>query len=106
VEDLLEGQIEANQWIADNSDDAKQLVGDYIANLTGGEIPAAALDKGWSHLTFTNDPIADSLIGSYDHAVATGQLEEIDGLENIYHLDPLNKLLADAGEPEVSGPSS
>lgn len=106
VDDLLEGQIESNQYIAENSDDAKQLVGDYIAELTGGTIPADALDAGWSHLTFTNDPIADSLIGSYEHAVANGQLEEIDGLSDIYNLGPLNKLLSAAGEEEVSGPTS
>ena len=62
VDDLLAGNIEANKFIADNSDEAKQLVGDYIANLTGGEIPQTALDSGWEQLTFTNDPIADSLI--------------------------------------------
>ena len=106
VEDLLQGQIEANDYINDNSDDAKTLVGDYIAELTGGEIPADALDAGWAKLTFTDDPIADSLLDSADHAVANGQLEQIDDLADIYNLDPLNKLLADAGEPEVSGPSS
>jgi NitT/TauT family transport system substrate-binding protein len=106
VDDLLEGQIESNDYIAENADDAKQLVGDYIAKLTGGTIPADALDAGWSKLTFTNDPIADTLIGSADHAIANGQLEEIPDLADIYNLDPLNKLLADAGQPEVSGPSS
>lgn len=106
LNDLLEGQIEANKFIADNSDEAKQVVGDYISSKTGNVIPPDALDSAWAELTFTNDPIADSLIGSADHAAQVGFFEPVEGLEGIYDLDPLNKLLAAAGEPEVSGPSS
>lgn len=105
VDDLLQGQIAANDYIADNSDDAKSLVGQYIGKLTSSEIGADALDAAWSELEFTNDPVADSLLGSADHAAAVGLLDPIDDLANIYALDPLNKLLVDAGKPEVSGPS-
>jgi NitT/TauT family transport system substrate-binding protein len=106
VEDLLQGQIESNTWIADNNDEAKQLVADTIFEVTQTEIPEEALDPAWDSLTFTNDPIADSLIKDADDAVETGLIEPIDDLPGIYDLDPLNKLLADAGEPEVAGPSS
>jgi NitT/TauT family transport system substrate-binding protein len=105
VDDLLQGQIKANDYIAANSDSAKTLVGAYIGKLTSSEIPADVLDSAWSKLTFTNDPIADSLLGSADHAAATGLLDPVKGLSDIYDLDPLNKLLAKAGEPQVSGPS-
>jgi NitT/TauT family transport system substrate-binding protein len=105
VDDLLDGQIKANDYIADNSDAAKTEVGDYIGKLTGSDIPANVLDSAWSELTFTNDPIADSLLGSADHAVDAGLIEPVDNLADIYNLDPLNKLLADAGEEEVSGPT-
>ncbi len=105
VDDLLEGQIKANDYIASNSDEAKTLTGDYIGKLTGSEIPADVLDQAWSRLTFTNDPIADSLLGSADHAVDAGLIEPVDNLADIYNLDPLNKLLSDAGEEEVSGPT-
>jgi NitT/TauT family transport system substrate-binding protein len=74
--------------------------------VTQTEIPAAALDPAWEQLTFTNDPIADSLIKDASDAVDVGLLEPIDNLPEIYNLEPLNKLLADAGEPEVAGPSS
>jgi NitT/TauT family transport system substrate-binding protein len=105
VDDLLAGQIKANNYIADSPDDAKQLVGSYIGKLTGSEVPAKVLDSAWSQLTFTDDPIADSLIGSADHAVDAGLIEPVDDLANIYDLDPLNKLLSDAGERRVSGPT-
>ena len=105
VDDLLAGQIKANDYIADNSDAAKTEVGDYISKLTGSDIPAGVLDSAWSQLTFTNDPIADSLLGSADQAVDAGLIDPVDNLADIYNLDPLNKLLADAGEEEVSGPT-
>lgn len=105
VKDLLSAQIEANDYIADNSDDAKQLVGDFIADVTQTPIPADVLDSAWAELTFQNDPVADSLITSKDDAVDVGLIEDVD-LADLYDLDPLNALLADAGEPEVSGPSS
>ncbi|MEP6667218.1 MAG: ABC transporter substrate-binding protein [Nocardioidaceae bacterium] len=54
VDDILQGQIKANDYIAANSDDAKTLTGDYIGKLTGSEIGADALDKAWSRLTFSN----------------------------------------------------
>jgi NitT/TauT family transport system substrate-binding protein len=105
VTSLLSAQIKAEAYVNDNPDDAKQLVGDFIADVTQTPIPADVLDSAWGELTFTNDPIADSLIASKDDAVDVGLIEDND-LADLYDLDPLNALLADAGEPEVSGPSS
>ncbi len=106
VDDLLQGQIQANDFIAQNSDEAKTLTGEYISGLTGSEVPPEVLDQAWGRLTFSNDPIADSLLEGAADAETVGLLEPIDNLADIYNLDPLNKLLADAGEPEVSGPST
>lgn len=105
VDDLLKGQIKSNDYIAANSDAAKQEVGDYISKLTGSKVPASPLDAAWSELTFTNDPIADSLLSSADHAVEAGLIDPVDNLAGIYDLDPLNKLLSAAGEQEVNGPT-
>jgi NitT/TauT family transport system substrate-binding protein len=105
VDGLLQGQIDANDYIAENGDAAKTEVGQYITQKTGSQIPAEALDKAWSELTFTNDPIADSLIANMEHAVKDGFYDTVDNLGGIYDLDPLNALLSSAGEQEVSGPS-
>ena len=104
VDDLLTGQIEANDFISKNPDEAKKLIGDWIASFTQTEVPQVVLDKAWQNLTFTNDPIADSLVGSADHAIELGLIDDVD-LGNLYDLDPLNKLLAAAGEHQVTGPS-
>lgn len=107
VNDLLQGQIQANDFIAKNPDEAKTIAATQIEKITGGApIPPKVLDSAWKELTFTNDPLADTLLESAKHAVDTGLITTIPSLSSIYDLDPLNKLLTTAGEPTVSGPSS
>jgi NitT/TauT family transport system substrate-binding protein len=105
VEGLLQGQVDANDYIAQNGDAAKAEVGKYITEKTGSQIPADSLDTAWNELTFTNDPIADSLIVNMQHAVKDGFYDTVPDLDGIFDLDPLNKLLSAAGEDTVSGPS-
>ena len=106
VDDLLKGQTEANDYIADNSDDAKKVVGDWLADYSGSPIDQGVLDSAWSNLTFSDDPVADSFIQSASHAEEVGLLDPIDDLPTIFALDPLNAILSDAGETEVQGPST
>lgn len=105
LDDLLKGQIEANDYINAHSAEAEHVVGDWLDEYSQSTLPQSALDQAWANLTFTNDPIADTLIQNEKHAVAVGLLEPVDNLADIFDLDPLNKLLAEAGEPTVSGPS-
>jgi sulfonate transport system substrate-binding protein len=107
VDDLIEGQIQANDFVNKNPDEAKQITATQIQKITGGDaIPPKVLDSAWNELTFTDDPLADTLLQSAKHAVDTGLIDNIPGLASIYNLDPLNKQLTAAGEPTVSGPSS
>ncbi len=105
VNDLLQGQIQANAYIASNSADAEKVVGDWLSSYSGSPIDQGVLDSAWSHLTFSNDPVANSLIQNAKHAEAVGLLDPVDNLNGIFDLDPLNALLKAAGEPEVKGPS-
>jgi NitT/TauT family transport system substrate-binding protein len=107
VNDLLQGQIQSNDYIKNNSDAAKQLVSTRIQKITGGAaIPAAALDSAWKQLTFTNDPLANTLLVEAKHAQDVKLLDPVSDLNKIYDLSPLNKLLTAAGEPTVSGPTT
>src|SRR5947207_14236676 len=72
VENLLKGQVEANDFIHSNSDQAKQIVGAGIEKLTGKSLKPAVLDRAWTKLTFTDDPIASSLRQSAAAALALG----------------------------------
>lgn len=102
ISDLLKGQIEANSFIASNESAAETAANAELASLSGKSLKAAIVADAFAQVTFTNDPIASSLITDADHAVAVGLLSPVKNLSAIYDLGPLNTLLAAAGQPQVS----
>jgi NitT/TauT family transport system substrate-binding protein len=103
VKALLEGQVAANDFLADKPDESRQIVGDALERLTGSALDPNILADAWENLEFTDDPIASSLAESAKHAQELGLLEAAD-LQGIYDLAPLNEVLKAANEPEVKGP--
>ncbi|MEZ5249427.1 MAG: ABC transporter substrate-binding protein [Ilumatobacteraceae bacterium] len=69
---------------------------------TGQTSDPDVISASFANLTFTWDPIAASLQGSADDAIAVGLLEPVD-LAGIHELTLLNELLAVRGETEVTG---
>jgi NitT/TauT family transport system substrate-binding protein len=102
ISDLLKGQIEANSFIASNKAAAETAANAELASLSGKSLKSAILADAFAQVTFTNDPIASSLITDADHAVAVGLLSPVKNLSAIYDLGPLNKLLAADGQSQVS----
>ncbi len=102
VRRLLQGQVEANQFVNDQPDEARRLVNQGITNITGKGLPADVIDSAWKNLSFTNDPIASSLVMSAQHAVEVGLLDKAD-VSGIYDLTLLNEVLRTANQPEVNG---
>jgi len=102
VERLLEGYLEALRFVNESSQEAQTITNDGIEAITGARLSDATIAGAWPNLTFTWDPIASSLQGSADDAVAAELLEPVD-LSGIYDLDILNRLLAEAGEDPVEG---
>ncbi len=102
VKALLQGHLEADDYIHTNEDEAKKTVNEGIEKITTKAIPDAVLDAAWKNLTFTVDPVATSLAKSKEQAVELGLLEEVD-LEGIYDLDSLNELLEADGREAVEG---
>ena len=105
VADLLAAHVDANAYLNGSEDEAKTLVQETLAELTQAKIDDAVFDSAWGNLTFTNDPIAPSFIEGGEHAAEVlTDFQEPTDLESIYELDPLNELLTEQGEQEVSGP--
>lgn len=100
VERLLEGQVDADRFVNEHPAEAQTIVNDGIAKLTGKKLADAVIREAWTHLTFTDDPIAASLTTSAEHATAVGLLAKVD-LSGIYDLALLNKVLSAAGEAKV-----
>jgi NitT/TauT family transport system substrate-binding protein len=103
VKALLEGQVAANDFLAEKPDEARRIVGDAMEQITGSALDPQILADAWRNLEFTDDPIASSLAESARHAEQLGLLEPAD-LGGIYDLAPLNEVLKAANEPEVTGP--
>ena len=106
VDDLLKGQVAGQRLhrkqLRRRREGRRRLA---VRATRGSPVDQGVLDTAWSHLTFSDDPVADSLIESAKHAVDVGLLEPVDNPGGIFDLDPLNAILKDAGEPEVAGPS-
>jgi NitT/TauT family transport system substrate-binding protein len=102
VSGLLKGQIEANQLISSNKPAAEAAANAELAAVSGKALKSSAIAASFAQITFTNDPIASSLIADAQHAVSLGLLKPVTNLAGIFDLGPLNKLLAAAGQPQVS----
>jgi NitT/TauT family transport system substrate-binding protein len=101
VKHLLEGQMRATDFLLQNPTQAQNDVNDAIAQITSKRLAAGVVSAAWQNLTFTNDPIAESLRTSADHAFQLGLLKD-KNLAGIYQIDPLNGLLLAAGKPTVT----
>ena len=102
VDALLRANVEAVEFATDDPAGAKAAVNAGLAEAGGKELPAPVLDRAWSELTVTYDPIASALAQSAENGVAAGTTEEEVDLEGIYDLAPLNAVLADQGLPSVT----
>jgi len=101
VSDLLKGQIEANDYIKSNTAAAETAANAELTTLLGKGLKSSVVASSFQQITFTDDPIASSLSTDAAHAAAVGLLKPVT-LNGIYDLGPLNKLLAAAGESQVS----
>jgi NitT/TauT family transport system substrate-binding protein len=101
VTGLLKGQIEANNFIHQNTAAAETAANAELTALTGKGLKSAVLPLAFQQITFTNDPIASSLATDAKHAQAVGLLKPVN-LTGLYDLGPLNALLKADGQAQVS----
>ena len=101
VKKLLQGVVEANDYISDSPEDAQKVTNEAIGKITGKKLAEPIITAAWKNLEFTNDPVAASLKESAKDAEAVGLLEKVD-LSGIYDLKQLNAVLKDLRQPEVS----
>ncbi|MFD8415224.1 ABC transporter substrate-binding protein [Streptomyces sp. NPDC059650] len=101
VEAVLKGTVKTNEWINANPDKAKASANAALKKETGKELDAAVLDPAWKSILVTDDPLAATLKTQADHAVKAKLIEQPD-LAGIYDLTLLNKVLKEAGKPEVA----
>src|SRR2546421_225366 len=101
VSDLLKAQVQANAFIKSNPTQAQSDANAELASYTGQPLKADLITASFKEITFTNDPNAASLKTAADQATSLGLLKPVN-LDGIFALDPLNKVLAAAGESQIS----
>jgi NitT/TauT family transport system substrate-binding protein len=92
VKALLSAQIEADKQITADPAKAKTVVNEQLKKLTGKSLKPETIDRAFSEITVTEDPIAGSLKQSAENAFATGLVKKAD-LKGIYDLRILDELL-------------
>jgi NitT/TauT family transport system substrate-binding protein len=102
INDLLKAQIQAVNFIKSNQSAAESEANAELTSLTGKGLKPGVLAASFAQVTFTNDPIASSLLADAQHAEAVGLLSPVKNLSGIFDLGPLNKLLAADGQSPVS----
>jgi NitT/TauT family transport system substrate-binding protein len=99
---LLRGHVAAVELATSDAAAAKAAVNAGLEAAGGKALDAAVLDRAWSELTVTYDPIASALKQSAANGVAAGTTEKEVDLTGIYDLRPLNTVLDDQGLDPVS----
>jgi NitT/TauT family transport system substrate-binding protein len=97
---VLRALVRSVDFIEAYPDKAMADANTAIEQITDKALPPETMAGAWDNLTFTVDPIADSLYVSADHAVSVGLLEPVD-LNGIYALDLLNQVLVELGRDPV-----
>jgi hypothetical protein len=89
--------------VQENEARAKELVTQELAELGAPDLPPAALDRAWSQLTFSFDPLPAAMETDALDAWRLGGFDtKPDNLSRIFSLHDLNALLASKGLPSVS----
>ncbi|MEE1784996.1 aliphatic sulfonate ABC transporter substrate-binding protein [Streptomyces sp. SP17BM10] len=101
VEAVLRGSVNTNAFIKANPDKAKADANEAIRKESGSALEPAVLDPAWADIDFLDDPLAGTLQAEADHAVTAGLLKK-PGLNGIYDLGPLNKVLTATGRAPVA----
>jgi NitT/TauT family transport system substrate-binding protein len=100
VTDLLKGQLAVNSFLNSSPTAAQADADVQLAAATGKPLESTELAAAWSDMTFTNDPIASSILTDLVHAKAAGF--SVSNISGIFDLGPVNQLLTQAGKAKLS----
>jgi NitT/TauT family transport system substrate-binding protein len=100
VEALLRGEVAAIDWITAHPADAASLVNTQIEAVTATPLSPEVLDRAFSGVTFTPDPLAGTLEELLADGVAANTTQDA-SLSGIVDLRILNEVLDEEGSRET-----
>jgi len=101
VKALIEGQVQANDFVNSHPQQAQADAAAEIATISGKAPSSKVVTAAWPDLTFTDDPVAASIQTAADHAVAVGIGKKVT-LTGLVDVTILNQVLSATGEPTVA----
>lgn len=101
VERLLQGQVNAVDWMKANPGKAQDAANAQIEKATGRKLAANVISNSWVNLTFTNDPLMATFKAGAQKAKDVGLLDKV-ALDGIDDLTILNKVLARSGKAKIA----
>jgi NitT/TauT family transport system substrate-binding protein len=102
VEALLRGHVRSVELAETDPEAAKEAVNGGLEAAGGTALKPDVLDRAWTELTVTDDPIASTLKQSAANGFAAGTTAEEVDLDGIYDLSVLNGILEGEGRDTVS----
>jgi NitT/TauT family transport system substrate-binding protein len=102
VKALLQGELQAVDFITAHRPDAETVVNSELERITGKALKPAVIAAAFDDITVSVDPAADTLQADADHGFAAGTLTKKADLHGLVDLTLLNQLLTAAGKATVS----
>jgi len=101
VSALIRGEQKAVDFTSTNAADAKKVTNDSIKQLTGSSLAPAVLDRSFTELQFTLDPLAATFPQLAKDSVTAGVTDKETNLKGFIDVTALNGVLTQAGKPAV-----
>jgi NitT/TauT family transport system substrate-binding protein len=101
VDALLRGTQQAVDFANANPAEAKTVTNNAIKQLTGASLAPPVLDRAFSELTFSVDPLAATFPQLSKDSVTAGATPTETKLDGFIDVTELNKVLHGAGKPAV-----
>jgi ABC-type nitrate/sulfonate/bicarbonate transport system substrate-binding protein len=98
---LLEGDVQTVAELDGDPAAARAAVSQELTVL-GASIPIKTLAEEFTQVSFSDDPMAVTMLAQARQAAAAGQLKPVTGLAGLFDLGPLDLLLKGAGQRQVS----
>jgi NitT/TauT family transport system substrate-binding protein len=101
VKAFLKGLVASIDYANDNPAEAQTAVNTQLEELTGKALKPATIERAWSGITLTFDPIAGEFKQLAQDQVTAGIAEKAPDVAGFADLTALNAVLKEAGKSEV-----
>jgi len=102
VQALIKGELDAVDYAQSDKAGAETAVNDQLKQLTGKALSQKVIDRAFSEIKLTLDPLAGDFLELTKDQVTAGIAKSAPSLTGFANLDAVNAVLKAAGKPAVS----